>query len=309
MLPKSRGICRYLVVLVFLMIGCVQLVSADNQTFVLNTAGVEPVIVAYYFVPNQTPIPVAPPRLSPEQEAKKQEIMREQDRLNELRKANRTFWERKIETALRSLLESDSYSKTGRISEQDMALMMTFNNVIPSDQVYAKLDVNKPTGDLFLVDIGINKSASVHIVDPYVVKVHGSEEIFHSIFCWVELSSLQDIASLESVNQIHLVARPILNNIVITATPATNPSLPNRTLGNTTGNTSPSLTQTATPVTPTESIPTTTFPTVTKIDTYSSQITVTGTTPASPLSVIGTGATLVTAVMLVLLNKRREKNL
>ncbi|MDD5188989.1 MAG: hypothetical protein PHF57_12360, partial [Methanoregula sp.] len=63
------------------------------------------------------------------------------------------------------------------------------------------------------------------------------------------------------------------------------------------------------PVTPTESIPTTTFPTVTKIDTYSSQITVTGKTPASPLSVIGTGATLVTAVMLVLLNKRREKNL
>jgi len=39
MLPKSRGICRYLVVLVFLMIGCVQLVSADDHmTIIVNPA-------------------------------------------------------------------------------------------------------------------------------------------------------------------------------------------------------------------------------------------------------------------------------
>jgi len=39
MLPKSQGICRYLIVLVFLLIGCVQLVSADDiMTIIVNPA-------------------------------------------------------------------------------------------------------------------------------------------------------------------------------------------------------------------------------------------------------------------------------
>ncbi len=193
-----------------------------------------------------TTIPGAPPKLSPEEEAKMREIMREQDRINELRKANRTFWQRKLSSQLLSLLESDSYIKTGKISEQDMKSIMTSSTVIPSDQVFQKLGISKPTGDLFLVELKINKSASTYNVYPYVASVSGT--IGHTIYCWVELSSLQDIASLEPVIQIDLAYKPGLD-VYVAGNPITNQALPNRTLENTTRNTSPSLTETATPVT------------------------------------------------------------
>jgi hypothetical protein len=136
------------------------------------------------------------PSLSPGEEAKKQEVMREQDRINELLKANRTFWERKLSSQLLDLLGSDSYKQTGKISEQDMELMQTYYSVIPGTS----------TGDLFLVEIRVDKSASVDIVDPYIAKESGV--IDQTIYCWVELNKLQDIASLDDVIQVRLVSKP-----------------------------------------------------------------------------------------------------
>ncbi|GAB6286665.1 MAG: hypothetical protein STSR0009_28670 [Methanoregula sp.] len=300
MIKKIQILYSLFILITFLIICGVPLVSADNQTFVPDTVGVKPVIVANYVVPNQIPIPGAPPKLSPEEEAKMQEIMREQDRINELRKANRTFWQRKLSSQLLSLLESDSYIKTGKISEQDMKSIMTSSTVIPSDQVFQKFGISKPTGDLFLVELRINKSASTYNVYPYVASVSGT--IGHTIYCWVELSSLQDIASLEPVIQIGLAYKPGLD-VYVAGNPITNQALPGKNLGDTKEETSPIRAHTDTFVTPIG-----TPPPSTENGNNSSHVAVTGTTPASPLSAIGTGLTAVATAIIVLQNKRREMN-
>jgi len=118
---------RYCVVIgLILLISCnlVSMVSADNLTTSFDNNSLSPANTSHT-------VPVAPPKLSPENESKNQEIMQEQDRLNDLQKTNRTFWQKKIDTQLLSLLGSDTFNKTGRISQQDMTWLLASYNVIP----------------------------------------------------------------------------------------------------------------------------------------------------------------------------------
>jgi hypothetical protein len=100
-----------------------------------------------------------------------------------------------------------------------------------------------------------------------------------------------------------LVHKPIVYSNV-EKTQIINSSLPGKNPENTSKNSTPALNQNTIPFTPSGIAPAST-----ENVTLSSQVAVTGTTPASPLSVIGTGVTLSAAAMIVVRNKRREKNL
>ena len=63
--------------------------------------------------------------------------------------------------------------------------------------MYKKFGITKQTGDLIHVEITVNKTASVHIVDSYVVNVTSAGE--NKIYCWIELNQIQNIASLKDV--------------------------------------------------------------------------------------------------------------
>jgi len=99
-----------------------------------------------------------------------------------------------------------------------------------------------------------------------------------------------------------LVHKPIVYSNV-EKTQIINSSLPGKNPENTSKNSTPALNQNTIPFTPSG-----TAPASTENVTLSSQVAVTGTTPASPLSVIGTGVTLSAVAMIVVRNKRREKN-
>ena len=188
----DQRVFRWLMIGTILLVFCclILLVSANNQTHVQENNSVSPVSVTHT-------VPVAPPRLSPENEAKKQKVMEEEDRLNDLRRANRTFWQEKLDGSLLSLFESDSFIRTGVISEQDIAAKIGSDHLIPSDQVQGKFGITKTTGNLILVEIIVNKTASAHFIDPYAVNVTGTVD--NNINCWIEPDNLQNIASLKDV--------------------------------------------------------------------------------------------------------------
>jgi hypothetical protein len=201
----DQRVFRWLVAgTILLVLSClILLVSANTHTQAPANNSSGPVSVT------QT-VPVAPPRLSPEQEAKKQKVMEEEDRLNDLQRANRTFWQKKLDGSLLSLFESDSYIRTGVISEQDIAAKIAPDHLIPSDQVPGKFGITKTTGTLILVEIIVNKTASAHLIDPYAVNVTGTME--NNIYCWIEPANLQNIASLKDVIEVRVPLGVQLSN-------------------------------------------------------------------------------------------------
>lgn len=124
--------------------------------------------------------------------------------------ANRTFWQKKLDSSLVYLFESDSYLRTGVISEQDVATLALVGYVIPSDQVPGKFGITKTTDDVIFVEITFNKTASVHDIDPYAVNISSIRE--NRMHCWIEISSLQKVASLADVKFIDFVLHPLSNS-------------------------------------------------------------------------------------------------
>jgi hypothetical protein len=285
---KSKiGYLTFLAILIVTII-IVPLASAEVKTGVSDHN-----LVVSAYNPVMT-VPVAPPTLSMENQTKKDEVMREQDRLNELQKSNLTSWQRKLETELVSLLESDSYIRTGKISEQDMAMLKMLYTVIPSDQVSARLGISKPTSDLFLVSIRVNRSASVHVVDPYIVTDDGTVDDI--IYSWVELKNLQSIASLEPVIQIFLTPKPITRKWVPIEVPTSDS-------GNSPENFSSSSAHNGVPVISSTNI----SRPPENVSAYS-QITTATTVPASSMSVMGISIALVVTGIILLRMKLRERD-
>ncbi len=275
--------------IVLFLLCCIPAVVSGTTDSVADHSLMRSVFV---IVPHDT----FPPTLSPEQEARKQEVMQEQDRLNTLLKANRTFWEKKLDSRILRLLGSDSYKTTGKISEDDMILMQTYYSVIPSDQ-------DAPTGDLFLVSIRITDTAPEQIADAYVARRTDTiVDPYHEIYCWVELNKLQSIASLNDVLQVRLVEKPRLSG-EMNQIPTTKPSLAERNSETLEGVPTPVVTTIETPFTKDVA-----GSLSGKEKNSSLNATDTGIIPASPQSAPVSAGTISVSLLTVLLLMRREKN-
>jgi len=275
--------------ILLILVCCIPLVSAGTPISVSDQYSVRS---AYIPV---TAGPSFPPSLSPEQEAKKQEVMAEQDRINTLLKANRTFWEKKLESKLLQLLDSDSYKQTGKISEEDMNLMQTYYSV--------KSGTSITTGDLFLVQISLSETASEQIVDPYVAeRTDTVTDPYHVTYCWVQLNKLQDIASLDEVKQVRLVSKPRTSGDIYPA-PTTKPSLIENNSDPDERVPTPVLTTIDTPISKSG-----TASALVKKTNSSSYSTDAGIILASSASAPMTAVTITASLMIVLLCMGREKN-
>jgi hypothetical protein len=111
-------------------------------------------------------------------------------------KKNMTFWQKKLPTQILEIIDPNA-PHSGMTPDEIKTQMILDGILIPSDEVFAKLNVSQPTGDLVAVKIVVNSSASTKSVDPYVIKIIGKAG--NEVDAWVELNSLEKIASLDEV--------------------------------------------------------------------------------------------------------------
>jgi len=156
-----------------------------------------------------TPPPLTP--LSPAEEAKKEKYIEEQIGAIQLKQENLSYWQKKLDSDLLSIIEIDSNNKTVRINETDLNKILAGHIVISANQVRERFGINSnATGDVFLVTVVLDNPSSAHNIDPYVVNVSGTIDRYSE--CWIDVEEIEPLAKLDNVARIRFALPSRTNN-------------------------------------------------------------------------------------------------
>ena len=125
-------------------------------------------------------------------------------------KANMTYWQKKISSDLLQIVDPDYPLGVTTVSQQKQ-LLRKFMQLIPADNVSTELNVsanpNQKFGDVVIVNIIIDQSASTDAIAPYTTKIIGFEK--RTVLAWVDLNNIIDLAKRDDVTNIILVDRGV----------------------------------------------------------------------------------------------------
>jgi len=123
-------------------------------------------------------------------------------------KENMTPAQQKIPAELLELIDIN-FQATEKERQNIKTTMITRNQMIPADLVKVKLNLNQSAGqpgeDRVYIFIYVNKSASTHIIDPFVTLVNGWDEKYHFAVAWIDVKNVEKLATLSEVRSIMVV--------------------------------------------------------------------------------------------------------
>ena len=196
-------------------------------------------------------------------------------------KENMTFWQKKLPTPILEIIDPNA-PLSGMTRDEIRTQLILEENLMPADEVYTKLGISQPTGDLVKVTIYLNPSVSTHIIDSYVSYLIGKRG--NLIDAWVHLDTIEKIASLNDVISIDLIGPSIHQGDY----PSVSPSIKLR-------DTQPVITPADTP-----KIPLTTLTSLPVVPSKTN-------TTASALSFTGIFIALVCSGLLIMMYRRQER--
>ncbi len=121
-------------------------------------------------------------------------------------KENMTFSQKKLPTQILEIIDPNA-PHSGMTRDEIRASLILDENLIPAEDVFTKLGISQPTGDLIKVTIHQNASISTHTVDSYVVRIlYKSDNV---LAAWVDLNTIEKIAYLDEVKYIDLIGPPL----------------------------------------------------------------------------------------------------
>ena len=131
---------------------------------------------------------------------------------------NMTFWQKKLPTPILEIIDPNA-PLSGMTRNEIRKQLILEENLMPTDEVFTKLGVRQPTGDLVKVTINVNSSVSTQIVDPYVIYLIGKRS--NLVDAWVDINTIEKIASLDEVKWIDLIRLSIHQGDNPSASPST----------------------------------------------------------------------------------------